>query len=257
MWRRVRDSYKALKGRLTGIPEYSLRTSRRARGVHFEVSPWKGLVVVVPEGFPLGRIPALIRDKRAWIERAFQRLSGQLGTREAASTCELPHLIPLRAIGEDWTVQRRPTEAPWVAAGERGDSCLLLLGNTGDNGACARALHRWINRKSHEHLVPLLQEISLQQGLPFGRALVKSQRTRWGSCSRHKTISINQNLLFVPGHLVRYVFIHELCHTVHLDHSRTFWALVREKAPEYATLRRELRQARQWIPAWVQLLQDQ
>ncbi len=237
---------------MTGISEYTVRVSARARGVRLQISARTGLVIVVPKGFGLGQIPAILKSKQAWIERAFQRLGPQLQPCEARTACELPELISLRAIGEEWTVQSQPTSAPWVTAAERGNGSLLVVGNTDDRPACTRALCRWISRKSHEHLAPLLREISHQEGLPFGRVLVKSQRTRWGSCSRHKTISINQNLLFVPGRLVRYVFIHELCHTVHLNHSRDFWALVRKKAPEYDALRQELRKGWQWIPAWIE-----
>ena len=77
--------------------------------------------------------------------------------------------------------------------------------------------------------------------------MVRCQRTRWGSCSRRKTISINQNLLFVPSYLVRHVFIHELFHILHPNHSRRFWELVAKKEPNYLALRKELRTADRWI----------
>jgi YgjP-like, metallopeptidase domain len=53
--------------------------------------------------------------------------------------------------------------------------------------------------------------------------LVKSQRTRWASCSAKKNLSLNTKLLFLSPDLVRYVLIHELCHTVYMDHSKEFW----------------------------------
>lgn len=88
-------------------------------------------------------------------------------------------------------------------------------------------------------------------GLSFGRALVKNQRTRWGSCSCTDTISISQNLVFLPPRLVRYIFIHELCHTVHLTHSRRFWGTVAQFEPDYRRLEKELGDADGCVPPWA------
>ena len=57
------------------------------------------------------------------------------------------------------------------------------------------------------------------------------QRTRWGSCSNSGTVSLNAALLFVEPPLVRYLFVHELCHLIALNHSRRFWAAVARYEP--------------------------
>jgi len=91
----------------------------------------------------------------------------------------------------------------------------------------------------------------MQRGFKFGRVLVKSQRTRWGSCSRRKTISLNLKLLFIPQDLAQYVLIHELCHTVHLNHSQKFWALLTRHEPDCKNKEKELRSAGRFVPAWI------
>jgi predicted metal-dependent hydrolase len=77
------------------------------------------------------------------------------------------------------------------------------------------------------------------------------QRSRWGSCSPKLKISLNASLLFLPPHLVRYVLVHELCHTRHLDHSRRFWSLVARHEPLHKDRRRELAALRYEVPGWV------
>jgi len=81
--------------------------------------------------------------------------------------------------------------------------------------------------------------------------LVRSQRSRWGSCSRRRAISLNQKLLFVPPPLVRYVFLHELCHTVHFDHSPAFWAFLAQREPRWKALDEELDMAWRYVPLWA------
>ena len=57
---------------------------------------------------------------------------------------------------------------------ENGNGTLVVSGNTDNMAGNASAFRRWINRKAHEHLEPWLQLISEEEGLPFGRTLVRS-----------------------------------------------------------------------------------
>lgn len=91
-------------------------------------------------------------------------------------------------------------------------------------------------RQTREHLVPRLQTLSLKTGLKYHRTFVKRPRTRWASCSRHQSISLNAKLLFLPPELVDYVIIHELCHLVEMNHSKRFWELVARHSPGFRKL---------------------
>ncbi|MBQ3039366.1 MAG: DUF45 domain-containing protein [Alphaproteobacteria bacterium] len=60
------------------------------------------------------------------------------------------------------------------------------------------------------------------------RIAVRDTTTRWGSCSTTGTMSFSWRLAFAPLAVMRYVVMHELAHTKHMDHSAEFWATVRE-----------------------------
>src|SRR5712692_1170105 len=98
-------------------------------------------------------------------------------------------------------------------------------------------------RQTHEHLLPRLEQLSQKTHLKFKRALVKRQKTRWASCSRHGSISINTKLLFLPPDLVDYVLIHELCHLAEMNHSLKFWSMVAHHCPGYRSPDTRLRDA--------------
>lgn len=80
---------------------------------------------------------------------------------------------------------------------------------------------------------------------------IRHQRSRWGSCSASGRISLNARLMFCPPETVRYVLIHELAHTEHLDHSPAFWARVAELMPDHELARRALNRVWQQLPDWA------
>ncbi len=69
-------------------------------------------------------------------------------------------------------------------------------------------------------------ELASRFGFDYGKVTVRAARTKWGSCTGRNDISLSLYLMTLPEHLRDYVIIHELCHTVHHDHSPRFHALV-------------------------------
>ena len=70
---------------------------------------------------------------------------------------------------------------------------------------------------------------------------VRSYKSRWGCCDRRGEITLNCLVTMLPRYLQRYVIIHELCHTVHFNHSQKFWNLVAKFEPNYKLCRKNLK----------------
>jgi predicted metal-dependent hydrolase len=226
------------------LPEYTVRRSSRARHVRLHITPTEGLVVVVPLRFDASRVPGLLDAKRGWIDR-------KLATIERIDVnLALPESIELKAAGETWQVDYRPTNSASVSAREHGIT-IVLSGAVDDPAKCCKALKRWLSRRAKLTLVPWLEKLSGAHNLPFRKVTVRGQKTRWGSCSSNATISINYQLLLLDPELANCVLIHELCHTRHLNHSSKFWALVEQFEPNHRELHRGL--AEKWgrMPGWV------
>ena len=83
-----------------------------------------------------------------------------------------------------------------------------------------------ITRQAARTLPPLAYALAERFGFEVGRVTVRAARTKWGSCSARNDISLSLFLAALPRHLQEFVIIHELCHTVHHNHSAAFHALV-------------------------------
>ena len=79
-------------------------------------------------------------------------------------------------------------------------------------------------------------------GVSYSRITVRSQRTKWGSCSARGGLNFNCLLLLAPAEVLDYVVVHELCHRREMNHSARFWAEVERVLPDYAAARKWLRQ---------------
>ena len=78
-------------------------------------------------------------------------------------------------------------------------------------------------------------------GVSYGRLTIRSQRTRWGSCSAKGNLNFNCLLMLCPEDVQNYVVIHELCHRKQLNHSAAFWAEVEKYCPDYRIHRKWLK----------------
>ena len=79
-------------------------------------------------------------------------------------------------------------------------------------------------------------------GVSYSRISIRSQRTKWGSCSARGGLNFNCLLLLAPTEVLDYVVVHELCHRLEMNHSPRFWAEVERVLPDYAAARKWLRQ---------------
>ncbi len=85
------------------------------------------------------------------------------------------------------------------------------------------------------------KQISAQVKLKATAFAVKPYKSRWGCCDKKGIITFNCLVIMLPLYLQRYVIIHELCHTVHFNHSPKFWKLVAKLEPNYKLCRKNLK----------------
>ena len=203
---------------------YTIRRSPRARRVRVNVHAHSGVEVVLPARAPERAAAAAIDELRPWIERRLAE-ARQVMERLAARGGTVPYL------GRSLELVPEAGRARVHRRGER-----LLV----PDGDPRPALERFYRRAARAEVAARLDRACALAGLRYTGLDVRSQRTRWASCSASGRMSFNWRLLLAPESILDYVVWHEVCHLEILDHSPAFWSLLESHRPSY-------RQERLWL----------
>jgi len=109
------------------------------------------------------------------------------------------------------------------------------------------AVERHLRRLAERELPARVLELAALHTFPVQRVMVRNQRSRWGSCSRRGTISLNWRLVQTPPAVRDYLVLHELAHLKEMNHSRRFWNEVARLCPGF-------REAEHWLKEHASLL---
>jgi len=114
----------------------------------------------------------------------------------------------------------------------------LLAGKLGWPFYDADDFHPPANIEKMRQGTPLTEEervpwLAALHNLPVRRVTVRNQRSRWGSCSRRGTISLNWRLVQAPDFVRDYIVLHELAHLKEMNHSRRYWGEVARLCPDF------------------------
>ena len=224
------------------------RKSRRAKQVIFRVNPLKGIEVVVPKGVFKHQLDKIILEKSEsiWFKKAVSQLTKY---RKQLT----PDTINLGCSKEKWIISYETTAAnsvPHIL--ETDNNRIQITTNSSDAMCHIDLLHKWLQVKAENVLVPLVRNISSSTNIRFKKVKIKFQKNSWGTCSIRKNINLNRNLIFLPDNLIEYVILHELCHIKFLNHSLEFWELLEKYVPDWKIVKEELKhKGGILIPAWA------
>ncbi len=218
---------------------YEIIYSKRAKYVRIKLSNSGDLTVVLPKGISSKVAHKFIKNKIFWVEKNLQNIS--VGIRKSA-----PEVLDLKLIGESWDIEYETTQnkSENLEVMEQTDLKLRIFGNAesiNNVDLLYKSINQWCKKKAKAVFKEMLEGIAEQYGFHFQKLSVRAQKTRWGSCSNSKNISLNCKLLLMPEEVATYVMIHELCHTIEMNHSLRFWSLVQECDPQYKKHRSLLR----------------
>jgi predicted metal-dependent hydrolase len=232
-------------------PVFTVREHPKARTVRIKASARHGVVVTVPTGMSRTTLLDILQRNGRLIEEMTLRVKQLRADIEHRRNHILPERISLLAIDESWSVSYEPILNDTALPVERPDFRLIISSVPERRSECLAALRAWLRARASERLPAWITRYAAARGFSIRNIRVSLLRSRWGSCSSHRTISLNALLLLFPPDLVEYVFLHELCHLTHLNHSPRYWNLVAHHDPDFDAKRRRIARLSRELPPWT------
>lgn len=227
--------------RIISDPDFGhiiLRSRRLARNITMRVKP-DGLYVTVPPYSKTDKVLAVLSSYRERLLEDFRKIAVKKIDFDFTiqAECFCLSLVPgdLRCFTLRQTEEGIQIYCPRDTDFSREDVQRLVR----------NAIIRALKKAAEAYLPPLLQMWAERYGLPYKKVRITGAKTRWGSCTATRTISLSCYLMLVPARLMDYVLLHELAHTQEMNHGERFWTLLNSMTEgEALRMRAELRKFR-------------
>ena len=210
----------------------AVRKLGASRSMRATVSPSGSLRITVPAYTPVFMIKRMIASSRSQLRELLQQRP------EVVIADGAP-------IGKSHSMLLRRGGA--VSAKREGLRLVVTLPNKDSmNDPAVTAVVRSaiisiLRREAKAHLPKRIEYLAQKYGYEYTSLRFTHASSRWGSCNSKKAISLNIALMNLPFELIDYVLLHELSHTVHMNHSKEFWSEVSRSDPEYKLHRSKLK----------------
>ena len=209
------------------IPDRVLRTRRKTLSV--TVDALGQVTVRAPLRYSEAKIAAFLAEKEAWILRHQARFS-KAGIHLPGDSLDGYRLL---LLGEEYLLTLYEGKRVRLLSDER--QIFLPKVRAED------ALRRWLKENAKRIFTDATRIRAEEMGVSYHSVSISSATTKWGSCTGDNRLRFSYRLLYAPKEVIDYVIVHELCHTLHHDHSSAFWAAVASVLPDYQRKRKWLK----------------
>lgn len=207
---------------------------RGSKTIRLRVSPDGGVRISLPMWVPYSAGLSFLEQKRRWVQ---EELANRNSVLEPGQIIGRDHV--LRFIPDESLLQTRVQTTATEVRVRHPVSCSAY--DPMVQAAAVRGSKKALQRQAEEVLPKRLMELSEITGLDYDSVSVRHLKSRWGSCSSNRHITLNYFLMVLPDALIDYVLVHELAHTRHMNHSREFWNLVGSYIGNLTAIRRQIR----------------
>lgn len=202
------------------------KPSPRAKRLSLRISSKEHLLVLtIPPRTAASQISAFLKQCTPWVEKQVSKLSKPIPIEPGADVTLNGEVFrctvdPLR---------RKPALCKVTQTLRLPPQCL------------EKDLHEFFKKMAEKILPPYVLKAAETLDQRVEKVTIRDAKSRWGSCSGRKTISLSWRLILAPPAVAHYVCVHEAAHLVHMNHSPAFWKAVENLCPAYKSHKKWLK----------------
>jgi predicted metal-dependent hydrolase len=228
---------------IDGVGKVLFNRSKRTRHISISIKPFARAKVTIPAGVDDEIAFRFVREKKQWINKHLARMKEleamQTKFDENSSYSTRHHKLHLRKTQRrDISVRLSKGKINVVYPNLINPHSKVL------QEEIRKGIERALRLEAKQFLPDKVNELAAKFGFKFNKLTLKNIKSRWGSCSRKNNINLSIHLMRLPDHLIDYVILHELVHTVHHNHGDRFWKMLNDITGESKALEKEFKQYR-------------
>jgi len=210
------------KETISGLGTITFIKRRNNRRINVKIEPHSNIKVSLPQHIPYHTAKKFVMENRLLIQNKMESINGQLTLFE--------HTTDFKTMWHTLRMKPNNCSAPSFSI----DNHFITVNYPHNHSALQPeiqktvrdAIEKTLRIEAKIYLPRRLNEFALTYKFNYNKVFLKNLKTLWGSCSYKNNINLNIHLMRLPRHLIDYIILHELTHTVIKNHSASFHNLL-------------------------------
>ena len=178
--------------------------------------------VKAPHNIPQATIEQFLQAKSSWIEKKLREYAVHMQT-----FIQVKQLEKILYCGQEFDLVIPSSK-------NRVENSVFYLKSE-------KHIQFFFSKHSFASIEKFLCQIAERMQVQYSSLKLVNFKAKWGSCDRQKNIKLNWRVSMLPEHIIYYLLVHELAHTVEFNHSANFWKVVERYCKDYKSLRKQLK----------------
>jgi predicted metal-dependent hydrolase len=220
--------------------EYTITKKVRRRSVGITITPDRKVSVVAPYYVSKKNVHSIVIEKATWIRK---KLNYFLENKEYFKPKTFSNNESFYFLGQKYPLNIKYAAKKSIELIDSSLQVSLPLRYKKIDAAkyIKSSLEKWFREKMEEILDMRVPYFNVKVDGKISSVKTRALKQSWGSCSQKGDLTFNWQLVTAPSAIIDYVVVHELCHLIHLNHSKDFWNTVESLMPDYKKRRKWLK----------------